>query len=395
MTRKCVKCGTEARLGGAAFCTKCGGELTDLAVSPTPESPTSGPTAVAAPPVEPPEEEAPTPGLPCPYCQGLVNVPWPDRCPFCEQPLETRSLGELPPPPLALRVSDATALVVTLLLAVVLDVAVFRLVERLAPQGSLVRDMFLPEGLARSVPIAITFLFVWCILQAIWRTWAVWAHRRYPGAQLRSDWLQTLRAGRIPRDPASLERLRGRALRRSWWVGRLSTAVAQWMSTRNPAQVGEAIERHSALDADAVRSNHSLLRLAIWAMPILGFIGTVVGITLAVQAFSRFLGGEVNDVEAVRKQLMDVTRGLSYAFLTTMHGLVAALVAMFVASIVEKAEGDALTEADRYALEELVPAIAYGARARSQHGDDAALAEVLERLDQLSEQMSRLTPSAP
>jgi biopolymer transport protein ExbB/TolQ len=389
MPKRCSNCGAESQTPGAQFCTACAGPLIEV---PSAEAaPGYGPTPGGM--VAPETEEAPVPGLPCPHCTSFVEVPWPDRCPVCGERLETRPLDELPSAPLAIRVSDAAALAATILLAGALDAAVFRLITRLAPEGGLLRDMFLPTGLARVVPVAITFLFIWCLLQAAWRGLVLWGQRRYPGKQLRADWLQTLRAGRIPTEPKSLER-RGRgAIHRSWWVGRLATAVTQWASTRSSLQVGPALEQHSALDAEAVHSNYSLLRLAIWAMPILGFIGTVVGITLAVQAFSQFLGGEVNDVDSVRTQLMDVTRGLSYAFLTTMHGLVAALLAMFVASVAEKVEGDVLSEADRWALEELAPALAHGAgtRGRGDTWEGASVGDVFERLGQLSEQLSELT----
>jgi paraquat-inducible protein B len=64
----------------------------------------------------------------------------------------------------------------------------------------------------------------------------------------------------------------------------------------------------------------------------------VLGIAFAVGGFANFLGGRVDDVEAIKKSLVGVTGGLSFAFLLTLLGLATSLVLMLLASSLETRE---------------------------------------------------------
>ncbi len=95
----------------------------------------------------------------------------------------------------------------------------------------------------------------------------------------------------------------------------------------------------SIIDVEYERnaSSYNIPRLLIWAMPILGFIGTVLGISLAVGDFSGFLGAmdSAEDLELIKRGLSDISAGLSYAFDTTLLGLASSLVTMVVISLAE------------------------------------------------------------
>ncbi len=406
MARVCAECGAGVTLPNAEFCARCG--------KPLPEEPTQDPSAstisdkaqpetrcAAEKPLTVPSGHAeeqiaapPVPAVPvnpCPYCGFMVEVPWPERCPNCDRLLETRPLDSLPRVPWSLRITDRMAFGLSVLLSAVLVGTLLRTVDDIVARESLIRQILLPEGMLRLIPEAITVLFVWSILQVLWRSIMLITQHRYPSGQVRQDWLQTLRSGRLPGDPEVIRQLGGEQAQRSWWVSRLRRSLTHWLRTRDPSQVNAVLEQHAVLDSEAVRSNYSLVRLAIWAMPILGFIGTVIGITLAIQDFSQFLGGEVDDIDRVRTQLMQVTEGLSYAFLTTMYGLVTALIAMFVTSFAEKGEQDLLVAADRYALDQLVPALQSGSAPATQRG----ITDVKQRPEtgpeQLSEQVDVLS----
>jgi hypothetical protein len=67
-----------------------------------------------------------------------------------------------------------------------------------------------------------------------------------------------------------------------------------------------------------VQSSYTLSNVFIWAIPILGFIGTVIGIGQAVGAFSGSLD-QAQDISLLKKSLNDVTGGLATAFDTTLH----------------------------------------------------------------------------
>ena len=77
----------------------------------------------------------------------------------------------------------------------------------------------------------------------------------------------------------------------------------------------ELLRHQSDLDVDTAASGYRTVKLFIWAMPILGFIGTVVGISLAVGGFSDFLtaGVSIDEIDSVTAKLGEVAGGLSSA----------------------------------------------------------------------------------
>ena len=74
-------------------------------------------------------------------------------------------------------------------------------------------------------------------------------------------------------DPAHLESVWGRRLK---GIGRF---VKERVSSSG---LGDQLKFLSETAADALHDSHSLLQTIIWAIPIMGFLGTVLGITLAI-----------------------------------------------------------------------------------------------------------------
>ena len=80
----------------------------------------------------------------------------------------------------------------------------------------------------------------------------------------------------------------------------------------------------------------------IWAVPVLGFIGTVLGLARAVGNFGTLLNsGSSGGFEAVLPQ---ITGGLATAFETTLIALVLALILQILSSAVNHAEARFIAE---------------------------------------------------
>jgi len=94
----------------------------------------------------------------------------------------------------------------------------------------------------------------------------------------------------------------------------------------------------------AMEGSYSLTRFITWAIPILGFLGTVLGITGAISGVTP---------EVLEHSLSTVTDGLALAFHTTALALGLTMVTMFLSFIVERAEQSVLDSVDRYAEREL------------------------------------------
>jgi hypothetical protein len=93
-------------------------------------------------------------------------------------------------------------------------------------------------------------------------------------------------------------------------------------------------------DAQALEASYSLTRFITWAIPILGFLGTVLGITKSIAGVTP---------EKLEHDLSQVTDGLALAFDATALGLALTMVTMFLSFLVDRVEQGVLQEVDRYA----------------------------------------------
>ncbi len=120
----------------------------------------------------------------------------------------------------------------------------------------------------------------------------------------------------------------------------------------------QAILNYQAeIDHNRLQGRYTLLNVFIWAIPILGFIGTVYGIGESIGEFSEFIrsadSGSVGG--QLRSALGGVTNGLSIAFNTTFLALMGVIPIMVLASMVRKGEEGLLLNVEEYCLEELLP----------------------------------------
>jgi hypothetical protein len=99
-------------------------------------------------------------------------------------------------------------------------------------------------------------------------------------------------------------------------------------------------QMRALLDNDAVvlEGSYALTRFITWAIPILGFLGTVLGITDAISGATP---------EVLEKNMSQVTDGLSYAFDATALALSLTMITMFCSFLVERSEQSTLEAVDR------------------------------------------------
>jgi len=139
----------------------------------------------------------------------------------------------------------------------------------------------------------------------------------------------------------------------SFLVSRVVRGLEHFRVRKSNPEVASMLASHSEIDANAVQSSYTLLNVFIWAIPILGFIGTVIGISAAVGGFSGGLEA-AQDISALKDSLNNVTGGLATAFDTTLIALVMSIFVMFPSSSLQKAEEDLLNWVDEYCNENLL-----------------------------------------
>lgn len=87
------------------------------------------------------------------------------------------------------------------------------------------------------------------------------------------------------------------------------------------------------------------------AIPILGFIRTVEGLSIAVSSLSTGSG----DPNQLKESINELTGGLGVAFDTTLPGLVLSMILSFPLAGMQKEEDEVLTLIDAFCNEKLMP----------------------------------------
>jgi biopolymer transport protein ExbB/TolQ len=124
------------------------------------------------------------------------------------------------------------------------------------------------------------------------------------------------------------------------WLGRRLHAGLDFVRGRGSAnELDDHLRTLSDNDANELDGSYAMLRFVTWAIPILGFLGTVVGITAAVAGVTP---------ETLEQSLSEVTGGLATAFDTTALALCLTMVLMFGNSIVERLENGLLQSVDAH-----------------------------------------------
>lgn len=128
------------------------------------------------------------------------------------------------------------------------------------------------------------------------------------------------------------------------YISRLRAALKHVCQRGSADALGDELKYLSDVDAARVYSNHGLFRVIVWAIPILGFLGTVIGITMALNGI---------DLSAPGESMFAVLNGLGVKFDTTALALSLAIVMMFLHFIVERSENRLLEEVDSRVQDEL------------------------------------------
>lgn len=147
-----------------------------------------------------------------------------------------------------------------------------------------------------------------------------------------------------------LEELRASA-RRSYLGQRLRDAL-EFVERRSTADaLDDELKYLSDMDAARQQDSYALVRIIIWATPMLGFLGTVVGITQAL--------GDLDPTMLatnIQKAMDGLLAGLYVAFDTTALALSLSILLMFFQFFIDRIETQLLQVVDTRVNEELAGA---------------------------------------
>lgn len=130
-------------------------------------------------------------------------------------------------------------------------------------------------------------------------------------------------------------------------LNRIERALSNLDNLGNTADVTAILKIQSENDESQVAASYGLVSGLMWAIPVLGFIGTVLGLGQAIGAFGITLAQDGN-LEGIKSSLSLVTAGLSTAFDTTLVALVMALILQLLVSFLQGREAEWLDSCNEY-----------------------------------------------
>jgi len=119
------------------------------------------------------------------------------------------------------------------------------------------------------------------------------------------------------------------------------------------SDVSAVLNDCAAADEKYAEGTYTIARGLIWAIPVTGFIGTVLGLSEAIGGFGKVIA-EGADITALKSALGGVTGGLSVAFETTLIALVAALFLQLLMTIVMQKEEDLMNGCANYCYHNII-----------------------------------------
>jgi chemotaxis protein MotA len=125
----------------------------------------------------------------------------------------------------------------------------------------------------------------------------------------------------------------------------IERALQQYQTTLSTSEAATIVNATTDVFHEELDGNYAVIKYLAWAIPALGFVGTVLGIGRALTGF----GNPGADLP-----IAFITSNLATAFDTTLVALLLSLVLMLLISVTQAREDAVITRAHDYTLANLV-----------------------------------------
>jgi biopolymer transport protein ExbB/TolQ len=130
---------------------------------------------------------------------------------------------------------------------------------------------------------------------------------------------------------------------------RIDIALSNLKNLGEVGDVDDILRSQAAHDESVMETSYSIISTFVWVIPVLGFIGTVLGLSEAIGQFGSVLEG-AGAIDEIKASLQNVTGGLATAFQTTLQALVAAMTIQLLLALLKKSEEEFLDECTEYCV---------------------------------------------
>ncbi len=128
----------------------------------------------------------------------------------------------------------------------------------------------------------------------------------------------------------------------------LRLALGKFATSKSSRDVADVVRTQAEVELSRLVSSMSTVHYLAWAIPAIGFLGTVRGL-----AGSLTLGNQLDEL-AMEQFMKQATGHLNVAFDCTLVALALSLVVMFMLHTVQREEESLVIDCQQYALEHLV-----------------------------------------
>src|ERR1051325_3816393 len=237
--------------------------------------------------------------------------------------------------PVVLRLSETLVRAVAAVIGIVIGLTCSVTIYLFADPSGMTGRLFNLREPSGAVPLFTLILFCWGLAICVMRYLRTGAAKRLSADRFLIHSIEIAKVDGLERLAKELDRSTADY---SPLLQRLRTLTRHWSITPGLQDADTLLQQQLYADEERVRAGYSLVRTFIWALPVIGLLGTVAGVAVAVGGFAEFLRGDIEDVAVIKLSLVNVTAGLSYAFLTTLYGLAGALILMLVATALQNRE---------------------------------------------------------
>jgi len=248
----------------------------------------------------------------------------------------------------------------------------------------------LPDGHVRQavmqrgpLPYVSVLLFAGVVVMAAWRYGGI---VKEAGLVQTSPLLAALREG-PPTLAHALRKCAEHLRAESPMIDRrLIRSVNCAVTARNRQELYVAARDVARGDEAASNSAYAVPKLLIWALPVSGFTGTLLGMSTAIGGFRQL--AETKTLEEFGGAVETPLYGLAVAFDTTLVALVLVAVAMFLVSMLQRRERELLAAIDAQVAEVVLQRIELGQGEPRGWIDAALMVELWEGFNRVQQRLA-------